>query len=496
MGAPSRATAPDGVASLRPAMGRVRQGDAFALPARVHYATARPRPLSGEGALGGKPGWQRIDLPPLKVPLAPSKTVSDSSRDALWDGVSPGDTRSGLNLPQDRNETRPTLLHTALPFSTAKRRPSSTEIRGNDWAFLRESSPPHLTLPSADCVRVVDLFCGAGGLTLGAAEACTSVGRNIDVRFAADFEQSAINCYRANFPDATAECVDLREIFSENLSDALSAAEKRLRKKTGPVDLLLGGPPCQGHSDLNNYSRRNDPKNHLYKIMGRAAKVLKPDHVLIENVPGAIHDQSGSVAFTLRQLKELGYSIDVATVSAVELGVPQLRKRLVVIASRTKNPCVADVVAKYRTPERSIAWAIEDIQDEASLDLTSTPAASNPTTRARIDYLFDNSLYELPDAQRPACHRDKSHSYKSVYGRMAWDKPAQTITSGFYSMCMGRYVHPSRRRTLTAHEAARLQFFPDYFDFRSAGSRTALAKILGNAVPPKFAYPFVREILT
>src|SRR3546814_11256304 len=123
-----------------------------------------------------------------------------------------------------------TTLFRSLPFSTAKRRPSSTEIRGNDWAFLRESSPPRLTLPSADCVRVVDLFCGAGGLTLGAAEAFTSVGRNIDLRFAADFEQSAINCYRATFPDAIAECVALREIFSNNPSAALPSAQKTNEK--------------------------------------------------------------------------------------------------------------------------------------------------------------------------------------------------------------------------------------------------------------------------
>ena len=83
----------------------------------------------------------------------------------------------------------------------------------------------------------------------------------------------------------------------------------------------------------------------------------------------------------------------------------------------------------------------------------------------------------------------------SVYGRLSWDKPAQTVTRGFYSMCMGRYVHPSQRRTLTAREAARLQFFPDFFDFSGANTRTAIATLIGNAVPPKLIYPFVRELI-
>jgi DNA (cytosine-5)-methyltransferase 1 len=108
-------------------------------------------------------------------------------------------------------------------------------------------------------------------------------------------------------------------------------------------------------------------------------------------------------------------------------------------------------------------------------------------TEKRINFLFDNQLYELPNEQRPPCHRDKAHSYDTVYGRLRWDRPAQTITSGFYCMCMGRYVHPEQRRTLTGHEAARLQFFPDFFDFSPAKSRTKLAEIIGNAVPPKGA---------
>ena len=96
---------------------------------------------------------------------------------------------------------------------------------------------------------------------------------------------------------------------------------------------------------------------------------------------------------------------------------------------------------------------------------------------------------------RPDCHRLKEHSYKSVYGRMYWEQPAQTITSGFTSMGQGRFVHPKAKRTITPHEAARLQFIPDFFSFGDTIRRTSLAEIIGNAVPTKLTYVLALELL-
>ena len=111
----------------------------------------------------------------------------------------------------------------------------------------------------------------------------------------------------------------------------------------------------------------------------------------------------------------------------------------------------------------------------------------NATSRERIAFLFENDLHELPDSERPDCHRLKAHTYTSVYGRLYWDRPAPTITTGFGTMGRGRYVHPSEARTITPHEAARIQGFPDFFSF-GKGSRTLLQKLIGNAVPPKMGY--------
>jgi DNA (cytosine-5)-methyltransferase 1 len=109
-------------------------------------------------------------------------------------------------------------------------------------------------------------------------------------------------------------------------------------------------------------------------------------------------------------------------------------------------------------------------------------------------YLVDKKVFELPNRLRPICHQNGQHSYASVYGRLLWNQPAQTITSGYGSMGQGRYVHPLGRRTLTPHEAARLQLFPDWYDF-GPGPRTKWATAIGNAVPFKLSYIFGVNLL-
>ena len=124
-----------------------------------------------------------------------------------------------------------------------------------------------------------------------------------------------------------------------------------------------------------------------------------------------------------------------------------------------------------------------------------TASATSEKNAERIDFLFDNGLYDLPNRHRPACHRNGGHSYVSMYGRLRWTRPAQTITTGFGSMGQGRYVHPQRRRTLTPHEAARLQTFPDWFQFGDETPRGVLATVIGNAVPPLLTVELGRIVI-
>lgn len=137
----------------------------------------------------------------------------------------------------------------------------------------------------------------------------------------------------------------------------------------------------------------------------------------------------------------------------------------------------------------SLSDCIDDLVDEYKdkEGVFYTPSQMSEENVKRVNYLFDNDLYDLPDTERPTCHRTKKHKYKAVYGRLHWDKPSPTITGGFGSMGQGRFVHPLRRRVITAHEAARIQGFPDFFDFSLVSTRTALYEMIGNAVPPKIS---------
>ncbi len=340
----------------------------------------------------------------------------------------------------------------------------------------------------------MDLFSGAGAMSLGAMHACQALGKTFKPVLAIDNDDTALGVYADNFGRESTMLADVSQILDRPLGASPSRGENVLRRRTGRVDLLIGGPPCQGHSDLNNHTRRNDPKNLLYERMARFAELLRPKHILIENVPAVQHDRRQVVEIVKKHLDILGYSTAHGVLRMEQFGVPQRRSRHVLVATRIHHS-LASVFDSTDEDERSVRWAIEDLESRCGSSWLDTPSKPSEDNRRRIAFLFRHDAYDLPDHRRPACHRTKPHSYKSVYGRLNYDEPAQTITSGFGSMGQGRFVHPAQRRTLTPHEAARLQMIPDYFDLSSVPTRRALAEIIGNAVPPKFAYALVLELL-
>lgn len=352
-------------------------------------------------------------------------------------------------------------------------------------------------------MAVVDLFCGCGGMTLGTALAARRLGRPIEIRLAVDADQDVLNIYRDNFArfvkggkgqeSKRIRTDRLEELFDGQLGMAPTDEEIRIKRLVGRVDLMLGGPPCQGNSDLNNHTRRRDPRNGLYARMARAARVLRPRVVVIENVPPVVHDQSGVVKAATRELASAGYTISEDTFLRMDLlGVPQTRKRHFLVASRVQAVDVFELRGhllglRKGLESRTVRWAMQDVRRHANgtrVSLFDTTGTASEVNQKRIDWLVERDKRVLPDRLRPTCHRGGGHSYKSIYGRMDWDAPAQTITTGFGSMGQGCYVHPSERRTITPHEAARLQTFPDFFRFGSTEYRTVLARAIGNAVPP------------
>ena len=359
-----------------------------------------------------------------------------------------------------------------------------------DW--LRSTKPKKVYRPLKS-VRIGDVFCGGGIFSIGVDEALRSNGMKPIHAFGIDFDKNAIDTFSANFPDSISIHSDIMEITDNVLGVDPSDAEKNfLRKVGGSVDILIGGPPCQGNSDLNNHTRRSDKKNGLFFSMARMTELLNPNFLIIENVPGVIHDKGEVVKKTSSSLEGLGYHVSTAVIDLREIGVPQKRKRFVLVGAKKGRLDIEKVVLKFRVKARSIAWAIDDLKSRYNSEhIFDSSAKHSETNQRRIEYLFSHNIYELPNAERPACHRDKPHSYGSVYGRMKWKEPAPTITGGFGSTGQGRFVHPIFPRTLTPHEASRLQFIPDYFSFPQSVGRRAMQQIIGNAAPPKLSHVLI-----
>jgi DNA (cytosine-5)-methyltransferase 1 len=371
--------------------------------------------------------------------------------------------------------------------------------RSNQYP-LRITNRPEFELGSPT-LRIVDLFAGCGGLTLGIGHATVDVGYALDIALAVDSDLASASVYRDNFPKALMRTEPVEQIFDGEPGAPLTQAESECKDRIGVVHALVGGPPCQGYSDLNNHTRRNDPKNRLYLRMARAAEVLNPRVVLLENVPAIQHDKRNVVGAVQSQLTRLGYQTSDRVLHLDSLGVAQKRRRHLLLATVPDWPHpeeVFTVLDERPRQARDLQWAIGDLANlTGRLGLDQVPKASGENLR-RMTWLLENDQYDLPNHRRPKCHQDE-HSYKSMYGRLRWNEPAQTITSGFGSIGQGRYMHPDELRALTVHEAARIQGFPDYFDFTTVEHRGALATMIGNAVPPQlgreiFGVLLAREI--
>lgn len=364
-----------------------------------------------------------------------------------------------------------------------------------DLAWLRSTERPHASRNGAGVVSCVDLFSGCGGLSLGVREACDASGRHFRPLLAMDSNRNALAVYRANFNPELALDDDLTQHIDGEIGARCTHAEQALLDRLGRVDMLVAGPPCQGHSNLNNHTRRDDDRNDLYHRVARFAEIAEPRWVIIENVSTVVHDARGALLRARETLELCGYKCDEATVNLSHIGVPQLRKRHVLVASRHGDVDIASIVSHHSVVQpRSVTWAIGDLANRPANTLLDTPRKVSEENVRRINWLLENDKFDLPNEYRPPCHQGE-HTYYAMYGRLRPDLPTNTITTGFGSPGQGRYIHPTQPRTLTAHEAARLQMFPDFFDFSAAGSYKALSKMIGNAVPMKLSYLLTLALL-
>lgn len=361
----------------------------------------------------------------------------------------------------------------------------------------------------ARTIRSVDAFCGCGGLTLGATQAAIATGRRLESVAAIDVDDDGLALHKANFGTKHILHINASSLVDWHVSGEGASSrfayepeilDPRLVDEVGKIDLFLAGPPCQGHSNLNNKTRREDPRNLLYVTAVALGVGLRARAIVLENVPEVVSDKSDVVTTAKALLRAAGYEwIDSGVLAADHLGGAQTRKRYFLIATKVgagSDALTIKGVAKgLKHSARSLEWAIGDllgdVSDATKMGIMDTVPVLSAENLTRIDHLFNHDLYDLPDAVRPDCHKN-GHTYPSVYGRLWWDKPAQTITTGFLTPGRGRYIHPICRRVLSPHEAARIQSFPDTYKFvvdeAEPPSRTGLQKWIGDAVPPLLGY--------
>ena len=373
-----------------------------------------------------------------------------------------------------------------------------------DYLWLRKKNRPRLSKEPKKTLRMIDLFAGCGGITVGIDAACHELGIRLETILAWDIFEEATAVYKENFPETTVRNDDIAKIIDGNRGEDPTSQEKLFLSEVGDINLVVGGPPCQGNSNLNNHTRGTDERNLLYLRMARIIELTQPEYAIIENVAGVRRAIQNVVSETHTWLESMGYSVVEGLIDGEKIGVPQTRKRHFTIASKKSSSLeLAEVQTSLHAEKpRPISWAIQDLVDRvySEDDIFNNASKANEVNQARMRYLHEYNIHDLPSSERPKCHQKYSehgptgNTYPAMYGRMYWDKPSPTITTGYSCNGRGRFVHPKKPRCLTPHEAARVQTFPDFFKF-NCKNRTKINRMLGNAVPPLMAKHIAMHLL-
>lgn len=336
----------------------------------------------------------------------------------------------------------------------------------------------------------IDSFCGAGGLGLGLQRA----GFNILLSF--DIDDKCIQSFAANnkYFHHPAAAVDIAEMLNGKLLHKCGF-------KRGELFLLAGGPPCQGFS-IQRRGSDVDTRNNLVLKYGQLIDELYPYYFVMENVTGIAGKRGKTILQQLiDDVEKLGYCVHVNLLDAQDYGVPQRRKRYIIVGERK------DIVSNYEPPRptgvrRTVRDVIEylpvppdDGTDHPDIPLHRRDKLSDINIK-RINALKEGQgRDDLPKELLADCHKIDSSviGYRNVYGRMAWDGVAPTITARFDSFTRGKFGHPDQPRSISLREGALLQTFPA--DFLFSGNKVDIARQIGNAVPPLLAEYIGRSII-
>ncbi len=336
----------------------------------------------------------------------------------------------------------------------------------------------------------VDSFCGAGGLALGLQNA------GFDILFSFDIDKKCITTMNNNpkYFRHRAEAADIKDMLNGSLLHECGL-------KRGELFLLAGGPPCQGFS-IQRHGEQTDPRNELVLKYGQLVDELFPCYFVMENVSGLAGKRGKNILDELiDKVKEIGYTVHIDLLDAQQFGVPQRRKRYIIVGERK------DLGSYYEYP-KPVGYK-KTVRDTIfNLPKPPIDGSDHPDVPLhRRDKLSDINLQriraikagegrdQLPMELRADCHKKDSSviGYPKVYGRMEWDDVSPTITARFDSFTRGKFGHPDDDRTISLREGALLQTFP--MDYMFTGNKVDIARQIGNAVPPKMAEAIGKSII-
>lgn len=337
--------------------------------------------------------------------------------------------------------------------------------------------------------NVIDLFCGAGGMSLGFQNA------GFEILLGSDFDGNCLSTHKRNFVNSKFIKCDVSELKGEEILS-------ELKMKKGEIDVIIGGPPCQGFSTVNAKDRFIDnPKNKLFKEFVRIIDETKPKCFVMENVVGLTTMENGAVKQEIiNSFKEIGYGVEVKVLDAVNYGVPQYRKRAFFMGNNfganisfpkpthgKGNGQMTLIPGKMIQPYRTVGDSLNDIKDDDSLPNHEIPIHDEVVLK-RMSYVKEGGTQaDIPDEHKPP------QQFKNTYGRLDRKKPSYTIHTRFDVASTGSLFHPTKNRALTVREGAKLQSFPDNFVFN--GLKSSRYRQVGNAVPPLLAQAIANEII-
>jgi DNA (cytosine-5)-methyltransferase 1 len=329
----------------------------------------------------------------------------------------------------------------------------------------------------------IDLFAGSGGLTEGLKKAGFTVVAAVEI------DPLAAKTYSHNHPNVVVFETDIRKLNCRTML-------RKVRKRKGEIDLLAGCPPCQGFSTLktlNGSIQVRDKRNDLIFEYLRFVRETRPKAIMLENVPGLASDKR--MTKLSKALEELGYKCRFEVLDAQEFGVPQRRRRLILVGSLYGHVGFGKRTIKPKTVWQALRGLTKRKQNDPLHDVKASKRSDRIIKLISLIPKNGGSRSSLPARMKLRCHR-QSTGFKDVYGRMAWSKVAPTITTGCVNPSKGRFLHPIANRAITLREAAILQSFPRSYFFSLEKGKFAVAALIGNALPPEFIRRHAKRIYT